>query len=109
MIRSLERKGILLKGTTKETISQEGELLSKILGLLMRVGLPLMKNALTRLAKSILIPLELTATASATDPAIQKKIYESAMTTLRISNKKMKDIMEIDKRLEESGLLNIKV
>ena len=98
-----------MKGTTKETISQEGELLSKILGLLMRVGLPLMKNALTRLAKSILIPLELTATASATDPAIQKKIYELAMTTLRISNKKMKDIMEIDKRLEESGLLNIKV
>ena len=34
-----------------------------------------MKNVLTPLAKSVLIQLELTAAASATDGAIQKKIF----------------------------------
>ena len=35
-----------------------------------------MKNVLTQLAKSILVPLRLTETASATDAAIQKKILD---------------------------------
>ena len=39
----------------------------------MWAGLPLMKNALTPLAKSVLIPLVLTAAASVTDVAIKKK------------------------------------
>ena len=40
------------------------------------------------------------------NPAIQKKIYGSGITTLIISNAEMNDIMEIIKHLEKSGLLN---
>ena len=47
-----------------------------------------MKNVLKLLTKSVLISLGLTAEASATDAAIQKKIFGSSMTTLIISNKK---------------------
>ena len=36
-----------------------------------------MKNVLTPLTKSVLVPLELTAAASATDAAIQKKNFGS--------------------------------
>ena len=43
---------------------------------------------------------------SATDGAIQKKIYGSGMTTFILSNKEIKDIVEIVKYVEESGLLN---
>ena len=64
-----------------------------------------MTNVLATLAKSVLIPLGLTATLSATGRAIKKKIYESGMTTLIISNKKMKDIIKKVKSPEESGLL----
>ena len=62
-----------------------------------------MKNVLKPLAKSVLIPLGLTAAASATDATIHKKMFESGVTTL--SNEKMNDFMEIVKPLEESGLL----
>ena len=64
-----------------------------------------MKNVLKPLAKSVLIPLGLTATASATDAAVQRKIFESGMTKSIISNKEMNDIMKIVKSLEESILL----
>ena len=63
-----------------------------------------MKNVLNPLAKSILIPLGLTA-ASATDAAIHKKMLGSGFTTLIISNEEINDIMKILKSLEESGLL----
>ena len=52
-----------------------------------------------------MIPLELTATASATDAAIQKKIFGSWTTALIISNKDMEDVMKKVKLLEELGLL----
>ena len=42
---------------------------------------------------------------SASDAAIQKKIYGSETTALIISNEEMKDIMKIVKSLKESGLL----
>ena len=42
---------------------------------------------------------------SATDAAIQEKIYVSGITALIISNKEMEDIMKIVKSLKESGLL----
>ena len=63
-----------------------------------------MKNILKPLAKSVLIPLGLTAGASATDPTIHKKMFGSGFTTI-ISNEEMNDIMKIVKSLEESGLL----
>ena len=57
------------------------------------------------LAKSVLIPLGLTAAGSAADAGIHKKILRSGTTTLMISNDKMKDIIKIVKSLEDSGLL----
>ena len=63
--------------------------LCKHLDPLMKVGLQLMKNVLTPLAKSVLIPLEFTTAASATDAATQKNIFGSGMTTLIISNTEM--------------------
>ena len=62
-----------------------------------------MKNVLKPLAKSILIPLESTAAAAAaTDAAIHKKIFGSALITLIISNEEMSKIV---KSLEKFGLL----
>ena len=104
VIKSLESRGILLKGTTRKITSQEGGFLN-FLKPLMTAGLPLMESALLHLAKSILLPLGLSAGMSAADAAIQKIIYGSGTTALIISNEEMEDIMEIVKSLEESGLL----
>ena len=52
-----------------------------------------------------MIPLGLTVAASATNAAIQKKIYGSGTTAAIISNEEMENIMKIVKSLEESGLL----
>ena len=94
-----------MKGTTGNIISQERRILN-YLGPLMRVGLPLMKNVLTTLAKSVLISLGFTAVASATNAAIQKKLcFGLVMTALIISNNEMDDIIKIVRSLEESGLL----
>ena len=58
------------------------------------------------LAKSVLIPLGLTAAASAADAGIHKKILGSGnMTTLIIPNNEIEDIIEIVRYLEDSGLL----
>ena len=66
---------------------QSGGFLGKLLGPLLKTGLPLIKNALSSLAKSLLIPLGLTAAASAADAGIHKKILGSGgPTTLIISN-----------------------
>ena len=43
----------------------------------MTASLPLMKNLVLRLAKSILVPLGLTTAASAIDTGIRKKIFGS--------------------------------
>ena len=43
----------------------------------MTAVLPLMKTVLTRVAKSVLLPLGLSAVLSTADAAIQKKIYGS--------------------------------
>ena len=44
---------------------QSGEFLGRFLGPLLKTGLPLMKNVIKPLAKSVLIPLGLTAAAAA--------------------------------------------
>ena len=51
--------------------------IGRLLGPLLKTGLPLIKNVITPLAKSVLIPLRLTAAASATDAGIHKKILVS--------------------------------
>ena len=57
------------------------------------------------LAKNVLALLGVTATASAIDPGIQKKMYGSGTTTLMISNEEMNDIMKIVQALEDSNIL----
>ena len=47
--------------------------LGKLLGHLLKTGLPLIKNVIKPLANSVLIPLGLTAVASAADAGIHKK------------------------------------
>ena len=47
--------------------------LGKLLGSLLKTGLPLIKSVIRPLAISVLIPLVLTAAASAEDAGIHKK------------------------------------
>ena len=59
----------------------------RLLGSLLKTGLPLMKSVIQPLAKSVLIPLGLTVAASAADAGIHKKILGSGHnTTVKISN-----------------------
>ena len=84
---------------------QSGRFLGKLLGPLLKSGLPLMKIVITPLVKNVLISLGLTAAASAADAGIHKKILGSGNTTLIISNKDIEDLIKIVKSLEDSGLL----
>ena len=102
-------------------IGQSGWYLGRILGPLLKTGLPLIGNELKLSAKSVLIPLGLTAAASATDPGFQQKMIGSGCSpsdsalrhsdlalrdmTLIISNEEMNDIVKIVKSLEESDFL----
>ena len=60
-------------------IGQLGEFLGRLLGPLLKTGLPLIGNVLKPLAKSVLIPLGLTAAASATDAGIHKEMFGSGL------------------------------
>ena len=102
VIKSLENRGILIKGTSRKITRQEGGF-SNFFRPLITSGLPLMKIVFTP-AKIFLLPLGLSAGISAADAAIQKKIYGSGTATFIISNEEMNDIMKIVKSLEESGL-----
>ena len=77
---------------------------ASLLGPLLKTGLLFLKTVIKPLAKSVLIPIGLTAAASAADAGIYKKILGSRTTTLIISNDEMEDIMKIVKSLEGSGL-----
>ena len=69
-----------------DKIGQSGGFLGRILRPLLKTGLPLIENVLKPLAKSILIPLVLTAAAAAaaaavratTGAAIRKKMFRSS-------------------------------
>ena len=85
---------------------QSGAFLAKLLGSLLKTGLPLMKSVINPLAKSVLIPLGLTAAAAAADAGIHRKILGSGNNTRQIkSNKDIDDLYKIVKSLEDSGLL----
>ena len=71
---------IKLSKTQLHKIGQSGGFLGRLLGPLLETGLPLRKNVLKPSAKSVLIPLGLTATASRTDAAIYKKMFGSGIT-----------------------------
>ena len=86
-------------------IIQFGGLLGRLLGPLLKNGLPLIKNVIKPLVKSVLIHLGLTAAASAADAGIHKKILGSGSATLIISNEEINDIMKIIQALEDSNIL----
>ena len=111
----------LSKTQVSKTI-QSGGFLVRLLGSLLKTGLPLMKNVIKPLAKSILFPLGSTAAAAAADAGIYKKILGSGCrhssssaflhhpshnnNTISItSNDEMKDIIKIVKSLEDSSVL----
>ena len=87
-------------------MTQSGGFLGRLLGPLLKTGLPLITNVIKPLAKSVLIPLGLTAAAWAADAGIHKKMLGSGnTTTLTISNDEMNDIIKMVESLEYSGLL----
>ena len=98
---------IKLSKTQLSKMIQAGGCLGRLLGPLLKTGLPLIKCVIKPLAKRFLIPLGLTAAASAADAGIHKKILGSGHnnTTLIISNDEMDDILKIVKSLEDSGVL----
>ena len=71
----------------------------------MKVGLTLMKNLLTSLAKNVSIPVELTTAASVTNTAVKKENYELWITAMIMSNKELKDTIKITKFFQECDLL----
>ena len=64
---------IKLSKTQWSKMIQSGGFLSRLLGPLLKIGLPLIRNVIKPLAKSVLIPLGLTVAASAADAGIHKK------------------------------------
>ena len=101
---------IKLSKTQLSKMIQSGGFLGRLLGLLLKTGLPLIKNMIKPPDKSVLVPLGLTTVASKADAGIQRKILGSghnhlSPTTLITSNNEMEDINKIVKSLEESGLL----
>ena len=111
---------IKLSKTQLHKMGQSRGFLGRYLGPLLKAGLSLMKNVVKSLAKSVLIPLGFSASASATDAAIHNEMFGSGRprmsasrpsdlsphtTTLIISNEEKNDIMKRIKSLEGCGLL----
>ena len=63
-----------LSKTQLSKMMQSGAFPGRLLGPLLRTGLPLMQSVIKPLAKSVLLPLGLTAAASAADAGIHKRI-----------------------------------
>ena len=64
---------IKLSKTQLSKMIQSGRFLGRLLGPLLKTGLPLIKYVIKPLAKSVLIPLALIAAASAVDAGIHTK------------------------------------
>ena len=86
-------------------IGQSRGFLGRFLGPLLKTGLPLIRTVLEPLAKSVLVPLGLTASTSVTDAAVYRRMLGSGTAILIISNEVMNDVMKIIESLEKSGLL----
>ena len=83
-------------------IIQSGGFLGKLLGPLLKNGLPLLKSVIKPLGL-----LGLTAASSAIDAGVQKKVYGSGTTILVISNEEINNIMKVFQALEDSGILRV--
>ena len=75
------------------------------LGILLMSFLPKLIKPAISIGKNILAPLGLSAAMSATDAAIQKKMFGSGNTTLIISNDDINDLIKIVTALEEHDIL----
>ena len=99
---------IKLSKTQLFKMIQTGGFFVRLLGPLLKTGLPLITTVIKPLAKGALIPLGLAAAASAADAGIHKKILRSGhnnTTTLIISNDEINDSFDIVKSYQDSGLL----
>ena len=99
-IENILQTDIKLSKAQISKIIRSGGFLCKILGPLLKTGLPLLKSVIKPLGL-----LGLTAASSAIDAKVQKKIYGSGTTTLVISSEEMNDIMKIVQTLEDSNIL----
>ena len=82
-----------------------GEVPGINIGALMKAGLPLIKNIIKPLAKSLPVPLRLTAAAPPPDASFLQIILVSRTRPLTISNKEKEDIKKIIRYFEEFDLL----
>ena len=108
---------IKLSKTKISKMIQSGGFLGRLLGPLLKTGLPPIKNAMKPLAKSVFNPLGLTAAAPEADAKIHNKIlgsgYHPSSSALHnnnnailiISKYEMKDIIKIAKYVEDSSFL----
>ena len=58
---------------------QSGGFFSRLIGPLLKTGLPLISNVIKPLAKSVLIPIGLTAAASAAHAGIHKRYWDQGI------------------------------
>ena len=89
---------IKLSITQSSKMIKSGGFLGRLLGPLLKKGLPIIKNVIKPLAKSVLISSGLTSAASAADAEIHKKILGSVhnnTATLIISNSEIEDIIKM--------------
>ena len=96
-----------LSKTQLSRMIQWGRFLGRLLRPLLKTGLPLMKNEIQPLAKTVLTPVGLSSAVSAADAGIHKRVLGSGTkaTTLMTSNDEMEGIIKIVKYLEDSCLL----
>ena len=96
---------IKLTKTRLSKMIQSGGFFGRLIGPLLKTGLPLIKNLIKPSAKSVLAPLG--STAAVADAAIHKKLGSNHNNTriLIISNNEIEHIVKIVKSLEDFGLL----
>ena len=70
---------IRLSKTHLSKMIQSGGFFSRLLGPLLKTGLPLISNVIKPLAKSVLIPIGLTAAASAADAGIHERYWDQGI------------------------------
>ena len=90
----------LSKVQINKIIKEDGNL-----GRLLMNFLPKLVKPAISIVKNILAPLGLSAAMSATDDAIQKKMYSSGNKALIISNDDLNDLIKIATTLEEHDIL----
>ena len=88
------------KAQVKKIIKSGGAL-----GSVLARFLPKLIKPAISLGKNILDPLGLSAAMSATDAAINKKMYGSATKTVKFYNEDLDDMTKIVKALEDSDVL----